>query len=142
MATDAPTIVQEVVSATTAAGVGPMFTFRGAVVDSVGRFLAQHTNEVTVSCDGDYFIRGKKRMKVACAAPGWRPDHGRARAGSGALGVSTTLGRGRGGAGPDGLAVVARSCMLADAAAAGVQACSPKPDGFGMALHYLQQVPA
>ena len=31
--------------------------------------------------------------------------------------------------------------MLADAAAAGVQACLPKPDGFGMALHYLQRVP-
>jgi hypothetical protein len=31
--------------------------------------------------------------------------------------------------------------MLADAAAAGVQACLPKPDGFGMALHYLQKVP-
>ena len=31
--------------------------------------------------------------------------------------------------------------MLADAAAAGVQACLRKPDGFGMALHYLQRVP-
>ena len=31
--------------------------------------------------------------------------------------------------------------MLADAAAAGVQACLPKEDGFGMALHYLQRVP-
>src|SRR3954453_10039328 len=57
------------------------------------------------------------------------------------VGLSTTLGRGKGGVGPDGLAVIARSCMLADAAAAGVQACLPKPDGFGMALHYLRQVP-
>jgi hypothetical protein len=31
--------------------------------------------------------------------------------------------------------------MLADAAAAGVQAVLGKPDGFGMALRYLQQVP-
>jgi ApbE superfamily uncharacterized protein (UPF0280 family) len=61
--------------------------------------------------------------------------------GSRGVGVSTTLGRGRGGRGPDGLAVIAQSCMLADAAAAGVQACLAKPDGFGMALHYLQQVP-
>ena len=37
--------------------------------------------------------------------------------------------------------MVAVSCMLADAAAAGVQACLPKQDGFGMALHYLQRVP-
>ena len=57
------------------------------------------------------------------------------------VGVSTTLGRGKGGEGPDGLAVIAQTCMLADAAAAGVQACLPKPDGFGMALHYLQRVP-
>jgi hypothetical protein len=57
------------------------------------------------------------------------------------VGVSTTLGRGRGAEGPDGLAVIAQTCMLADAAAAGVQACLPKPDGFGMALHYLQRVP-
>jgi ApbE superfamily uncharacterized protein (UPF0280 family) len=140
VATDAPPIVQEVVSAATAAGVGPMFSFRGAVVDSVGRFLGQHTSEVTVSCDGDYFIRGKKRMKVGVHRRGGEPITIVLEPARG-VGLSTTLGRGRGGAGPDGLAVVARSCMLADAAAAGVQACLPKPDGFGMALHYLQKVP-
>ncbi len=140
VATDAPAIVKEVVSATTAAGVGPMFSFRGAVVDSVGRFLAEHTHEVTVSCDGDYFIRGKKRMKVGVHRRGGDPITIVLEPARG-VGLSTTLGRGRGGAGPDGLAVVARSCMLADAAAAGVQACLPKPDGFGMALHYLQKVP-
>jgi uncharacterized protein len=140
VATDAPPIVHEVVSAATAAGVGPMFSFRGAVVDSVGRFLAEHTSEVTVSCDGDYFIRGKKRMKVGVHRRGGEPITIVLEPARG-VGLSTTLGRGRGGAGPDGLAVVARSCMLADAAAAGVQACLPKPDGFGMALHYLQKVP-
>jgi ApbE superfamily uncharacterized protein (UPF0280 family) len=57
------------------------------------------------------------------------------------VGVSTTLGRGRDGGGPDGLAVLATSCMLADAAAAGVQALLPKEDGFKLALRYLQQVP-
>jgi hypothetical protein len=45
------------------------------------------------------------------------------------------------GDGPDGLAVVAGACMLAEATAAGVQACLPKQDGFGMALNYLQRVP-
>jgi ApbE superfamily uncharacterized protein (UPF0280 family) len=140
VATDAPPIVQEVVSAASAAGVGPMFSVRGAVVDAVGRYLAEHTGDVTVSCDGDYYIKAKKRMKVAVRRHGGEPITivlGAARG----LGLSTTLGRGRGGAGPDGLAVVAQSCMLADAAAAGVQACLPKPDGFGMALHYLQRVP-
>ena len=140
VAADAPEIVKEVVSAATAAGLGPMVSFRGAVVDSVGRYLAEHTGEVTVACDGDYYIRAKKRMKVQVRRHGGAPITV-ALDGSRGVGVSTTLGRGRGGRGPDGLAVIAQSCMLADAAAAGVQACLAKPDGFGMALHYLQKVP-
>jgi hypothetical protein len=40
----------------------------------------------------------------------------------------------------DGLAVVANSCMLADAAAAAVNAILPKPDGFRQALAYLRRV--
>jgi uncharacterized protein len=140
VATDAPPIVQEVVSAASAAGVGPMFSFRGAVVDAVGRFLGGQTGDVTVACDGDYYLKAKKRLKVAVRRRGGEPLT-IVLAASRGLGLSTTLGRGKGGAGPDGLAVVAQSCMLADAAAAGVQACLNKPDGFGMALHYLQRVP-
>jgi ApbE superfamily uncharacterized protein (UPF0280 family) len=141
VASDAPPIVKEVVSAATAAGVGPMFCFRGAVVDAVGRFLGEQMGEVTVACDGDYFLKAKKRMKVAVKRHGGEPLTIVLEPSGQGVGLSTTLGRGRGGAGPDGLAVIARSCMLADAAAAGVQACLRKPDGFGMALHYLQRVP-
>jgi ApbE superfamily uncharacterized protein (UPF0280 family) len=138
---DAPEIVREMAEAAGRAGVGPMFTFRGAVVDQVGRFLAEQLNELTVACDGDYFIRSKKRMKLAVRRRGGEPITVVLKPTPGGLGVSTTLGRGKGGGGPDGLAVIADSCMLADAAAAGVQAVLGKPDGFGMALRYLQQVP-
>jgi ApbE superfamily uncharacterized protein (UPF0280 family) len=141
IASDAPDIVKEVVAAATSAGVGPMFTFRGAVVDQVGRFLAEQLSEVTVSCDGDYFIKARKRMKLAVKRRGGEPITVSLEPSGYGVGVSTTLGRGRGGEGPDGLAIIAQTCMLADAAAAGVQACLPKPDGFGMALHYLRQVP-
>lgn len=141
MASDAPDIVKEVIEAATAAGVGPMFSFRGAVVDQVGRFLSQQLSEVTVACDGDYFIRARKRLKLAVKRRGGEPITVALEPDPHGVGVSTTLGRGRSGAGPDGLAVIAQTCMLADAAAAGVQACLPKPDGFGMALHYLQRVP-
>jgi ApbE superfamily uncharacterized protein (UPF0280 family) len=141
VASDAPPIVKEVVSAATAAGVGPMFSFRGAVVDAVGRWLGEQMSEVSVACDGDYFIKAKKRMRVAVKRRGGEPITIVLEPSSKGVGLSTTLGRGKGGVGPDGLAVIARSCMLADAAAAGVQACLPKPDGFGMALHYLRQVP-
>jgi uncharacterized protein len=139
---DAPDIVREMAEAARGAGVGPMFTFRGAVVDQVGRFLAEQLNELTVACEGDYYIRSRKRMKLAVRRRGGEPITVVLKPATQGIGVSTTLGRGRGGGGPDGLAVIAESCMLADAAAAGVQAVLGKPDGFGMALHYLQQVPA
>jgi uncharacterized protein len=139
---DAPDIVREMAEAARRAGVGPMFTFRGAVVDQVGRFLAEQLNELTVACDGDYYIRSRKRMKLAVRRRGGEPITVVLKPNAAGLGVSTTLGRGKGGGGPDGLAVIADSCMMADAAAAGVQAVLGKPDGFGMALHYLQQVPA
>jgi len=140
-APDAPEVVREMITAATAAAVGPMFTFRGAVVDQVGRFLGTSLSEVTVACDGDYFLKARKRQKLAVKRHGGAPITVALEPDARGVGVSTTLGRGRGGGGPDGLAVIASSCMLADAAAAGVQAVLPKPDGFGMALHYLQRVP-
>jgi uncharacterized protein len=138
---DAPEIVKEMVSSATSAGVGPMFTFRGAVVDQVGRYLAQQLSELSVACDGDYFIKSKKGMKLAVRRHGGEPLTVALAPDPQGVGVSTTLGRGRGHSGPDGLAVIARSCMMADAAAAGVQAVLRKPNGFGMALRYLQQIP-
>ena len=138
---DAPAIVREMVAASRVAGVGPMFTFRGAVTDQVGRFLAGSLSEVTVSCGGDYFIQTKKRMRLAVRRHGGEPIAVAVEPVKGGIGVSTTLGRGLHGGGPDGLAVLATSCMLADAAAAGVQALLPKEDGFKLALRYLQQVP-
>lgn len=137
---DAPAIVREVVEAARAAGVGPMFSFQGAVTDHVGRFLAQEVREVTVACGGDLFIVARKRQKLVVH----RRESGEAisvviEPRAEGVGISTTLGRGR--ISVDGLAVVARSCMLADAAAAGVQAILPKDDGFHLALAYLRRVP-
>ena len=139
----APELVREMVASASDAGVGPMFAFRGAVTDYVGRFLARQASELTVECGGDLFLIKKKRTKLVV--------HGRENGSpvsvvveprSGGMGISTTTGRGRAGAAsPDGLAVLASSCMLADAAAAGVQALLPKPDGLRAALQYLEDVP-
>ncbi len=140
VAADAPEIVKEMLGSAADAGVGPMFTFRGAVVDQVGRFLSESMSEVTVACDGDYFLLAKKRLRLGVKRHGGVPITVAIEPDPHGVGVSTTLGRGRGGEGPDGLAVIAQTCMLADAAAAGVQAVLPKPGGFDMALRYLQQV--
>ena len=140
VAADAPEIVKEMIGSAHDAGVGPMFTFRGAVVDQVGRFLSETMPEVTVACDGDYFILARKRLKLAVRRRGGDPITVAIEPDPAGVGVSTTLGRGRGGEGPDGLAVIAVTCRLADAAAAGVQAILPKEDGFDKALRYLQQV--
>jgi ApbE superfamily uncharacterized protein (UPF0280 family) len=140
-AAEAPQIVREMVAAASAAGVGPMFTFRGAVVDQVGRFLLQSLNEVTVACGGDYFIKAKKRLKLAVKRHGGAPITVALEPDPRGVGVSTTLGRGRG-TGPDGLAVIADTCMAADAAAAGVQALLPKERGFAQAVRYLKGVPS
>ncbi len=135
----APPIVREIAAAAAAAGVGPMFGFRGALADHVGRFLAGQVHELTVSCQGDFFVVTRKRMKLTA----YRGLDGSSLAvvvqpRPSGVGVSTTGDR-RAGA-LDGLAVVADSCMLADAAAAAVQAIAAKPDGFKKALTYLQRV--
>lgn len=139
---NAPDIVREMVRSAAAAGVGPMFTFQGAFTDQVGRFLARSVSELTVSCGGDYFIVTRKRMKLTVHR---RPTGGgisvviepRPQG----LGVSTMLGGTWYGSGSlDGLAVLASSCMLADAASAAVQAILPKAGGFHAALDYLKRI--
>ena len=141
VASDAPEIVQEMVATAASASVGPMFTIRGAVVDQVGRFLAAQVNELTVGCEGDYFVRAKKRMKIAVKRRGGPPFTVVVKGERSGVGVATTLDRGREQTGLDGLAVVAASCMLADAVSAGIQALMAKPDGLARALLYLKQVP-
>lgn len=136
---DAPAIVREMIEAARSAGVGPMYSFQGAVTDYVGRFLARTLGELTVSCGGDYFILSRKRQKLTVQGGSGQPLAVVVRPVPGGVGISTTTGRGH--AALDGLAVIAASCMLADAAAAGVQAILPKPDGFRLALSYLKRVP-
>lgn len=138
---DAPEMVREIAATAGRAGVGPMFSFQGAVTDHVGRFLGREVSEVTVNCGGDYFIQSRRRQKltvfrrpgssVAVVVPANRQG----------VGISMTSGHGRGRAAVDGLAVVAESCMLASAAAAGVQAILPKENGLQGAMGYLKHVP-
>ncbi|MGH2658500.1 MAG: hypothetical protein ACRDHS_02250 [Actinomycetota bacterium] len=136
---DAPDIVREIVQAARTAGVGPMYSFQGALADHVGRFLARSASELTVACGGDYFIVARKRQKLTILRNPGGTISVVVQPRREGIGVSTNLGRGR--AHVDGLAVLASSCMLADAAAAGVQALLSKRDGLHLALEYLKKVP-
>ncbi len=136
----APALVREMARAAAAAGVGPMYAFRGAVTDQVGRFLARSLAEVAVSCGGDHFVLARRRMKLTVHRGPAGPIAVVVTPRRGGIGVSTTTGLGPV-PGPDGLAVVATSCMLADAAAAGVQALLPREGGLAAALRYLREVP-
>jgi ApbE superfamily uncharacterized protein (UPF0280 family) len=137
---DAPAIVREMVVASSKAGVGPMYSFRGAVIDHVGRHLARDMDEVTVSCGGGLFVLARKRRKITVHS----------QSGDGVIAVVVEPRKGGVGAATasereipqlDALAVLAESCMLADAAAAGVRAIVAKPDGFRLSLSYLRKVP-
>lgn len=136
---DAPDIVREIVQAARTAGVGPMYSFQGALADHVGRFLARSAPELTVACGGDYFIVARKRQKLTILRKPDAPISVVVQPRREGIGISTNLGQGR--AHVDGLAVLASSCMLADAAAAGVQALLTKRDGLHLALEYLKKVP-
>jgi uncharacterized protein len=138
---EAPEIVREMAATAGRAGVGPMFSFQGAVTDHVGRFLAREVNEVTVNCGGDYFIRSRKRQKLTVVRGPGSPVAVVVPATREGVGISMASGNGDGRAEVDGMAVVAESCMLAGAAAAGVQAILQKEDGLRMALAYLKKVP-
>ena len=138
---EAPEIVREMAATAGRAGVGPMFSFQGAVTDHVGRFLAREVNEVTVNCGGDYFIRSRRRQKLTVVRRPGSPVAIVVPATREGVGISMAAGNGDGHAEVDGMAVLAESCMLAGAAAAGVQAILSKEDGLRMALAYLKKVP-
>ena len=137
---NAPDVIREMVQSAASAGVGPRFTFQGAVLDHVGRYLARSAGDVTVSAGGDFFITTKKRMKLTVH----RTEDGEPLSvvvdpASGGIGVATALVRGAAD-GVDGLAVLASSCKLAEAAASAVRSILANPGSFKAALEYLGKV--
>ena len=139
---DAPEAVREMADAARAAGVGPVFTIQGALADRVGRYLTRALPDVLVTAGGDYFIRSRKRMKLLFHR---KPDGDELSVvvgpEAGAQGISTTLGHAQLPArSVDGLAVVARSCALADAAAAAAMAILSRPDSVKPMLDHLRGI--
>jgi ApbE superfamily uncharacterized protein (UPF0280 family) len=136
----APAIIREMAESAASAGVGPMFTFQGALTEYVGRKLADALSEVSVSCGEDHYVVTRRRMRLPVQsgmglAVVVKPELG-------PHGVFMRLTPGdEAGEILGGLVVVGRSCIVADAAAAAATAIVPKPDGFRTALRYLRGLP-
>ncbi len=122
----APRLVQEMIAAGRAAGVGPMAAVAGAIAEAVGRGLLEYCAEVIVENGGDIFLKTRDAATVALYA-GRSPlslrvgvvigGGGRAVAvctSSGTVGHSLSFGK------ADAVCVVAPSGALADAAATAV----------------------
>jgi ApbE superfamily uncharacterized protein (UPF0280 family) len=137
-----PEIVQAMVSAARAAGVGPMAAVAGAVAQQVGQALQTHSQEVMVENGGDLFIKLEQPATVGIFAGtsplsmrvGVRIDS-RERpvavcTSSGTLGHSLSLGV------ADAVTVIADSCALADAAATAIGNRVSAPDAVGRAVEY------
>jgi uncharacterized protein len=140
---DAPAVAREMATEAALAGVGPMFAFRGALTDVVGRALAADLGDVIVSCGADHFVRTRHRARMGVGAPtASRAPFGVVVDPSlGAHGIlATTDARWLPADTLDGIVVVARSCMLADAAAAAASAILRRPRSFRAALAHLQSI--
>src|SRR5205823_5347466 len=61
---DAPEALRRMADVAAHAGVGPMFTFQGALTEFVGTALARAQDEVLVSSGGDHFVIAKRRARL------------------------------------------------------------------------------
>jgi len=122
----APEIVKRMCSAGAQYGVGPMAAVAGAVADFVGRELLRHSRQVIVENGGDVFFQTDEPpicgLYVGEHSPftgrvRFRPlemDYGGVCTSSGTVGHSLSFGQ------ADGVVIVARDPILADAAATAI----------------------
>jgi ApbE superfamily uncharacterized protein (UPF0280 family) len=138
---DAPEVCRRMIETATQVGVGPMFTFAGALTEHVGRTLVPFVPEIVIVNGGDYFIATRKPSKLTIYQRHDEPISVVIRPERCPMGVYTTMGSLHSPADTaDGVAVLADSCILADAAAAGVMAILRRPESFPGALSFLRRL--
>lgn len=121
----APPIVQAMIEAAAATGVGPMAAVAGAIAEFVGRDLMPHSSEVIIENGGDLFICSQQQRNVVILAekssfqcltfslkPSGQPQG--VCTSSGVSGPSLSFGK------ADAVTVIAPSVALADAAATAI----------------------
>lgn len=122
----APNIISDMTKAGANAGVGPMAAIAGAIAESVGVGLLNHTDQIMVENGGDIYIKTDAPVTAGIFAGrsplsmqiGIRVCPERMPAAvctsSGTVGHSLSFGR------ADAVCVVAASCAIADAAATSI----------------------
>jgi len=123
---DAPLIVKEMCRATEAVGVGPMASVAGAMSEFIGEELLAYTPEIIIENGGDIYLKSLKKRVVGIYA-GKSPLTGKIGleveaddtplgicTSSGTVGYSLSFGR------ADAVVIVAKSAILADAAATAI----------------------
>jgi ApbE superfamily uncharacterized protein (UPF0280 family) len=143
---EAPAFARRMAEAGAVAGVGPMYSFRGALVEFVGRsLLAKGRKDVVVSCPGIWFVVVRKRIQLSVrSGRDAEPLSVVVRPELGVHGVYSSLGREVDRSLPghdDGVVVVGNSPTLAMAAATAARAILARREAIGDALTYLQGLP-
>jgi ApbE superfamily uncharacterized protein (UPF0280 family) len=62
---NAPILIQDMLKAGLAAGIGPMGSVAGAISKYVGKRLESNSNELIIENGGDLFIKTKKKRRIA-----------------------------------------------------------------------------
>jgi len=143
----APPLIREMLDAGRLATVGPMAAVAGAIAESVGRVLLQHSREVIVENGGDLFVRrdGPCRImvhaggsplseKVALEIDAGGEPFGLATS-SGTVGHSLSFGN------ADAACVLADSAAVADAYATAVGNMVKTKGDVNAALAYARSQP-
>ncbi|MEE4362535.1 MAG: UPF0280 family protein [Desulfotignum sp.] len=142
-----PGIIRDMAQAADAAQVGPMAAVAGAVAEYTGRHLLSFSSEVIVENGGDIFIcsrsdtvltifAGSSPLSLTAGINVPRQDSAfGVCTSSGTFGHSTSFGK------ADAVMVMARSCMLADAAATGLANQVNTPDDISAVLEKGRHIP-
>jgi ApbE superfamily uncharacterized protein (UPF0280 family) len=143
----APLIVQEMLRASSLAGVGPMAAVAGAIAEFVGKSLLKYSSEVIVENGGDIFVSTSEEVIVklfAGASPlsqkiGIKVSPSEMPLGvctsSGTVGPSLSFGK------ADAVTIVSPSTALADSVATAVGNRVKKPDDISFSLKVAESLP-
>ena len=143
----APSIIRDMARAARAAQVGPMAAVAGAVAEYTGRHLLSFSSEVVVENGGDIFIHSRTGTTLtvfAGTSPFSLTTGIQIPRQPGSFGICTssgTFGHSRSFGNADAVMVMARSCMLADAAATGLANQVKTCDDIAPALENGQKIP-